>query len=79
MPDWPIPVVLKDAWLTIAGRLWFSSASSGHESADDLRLLCASEAAGTAWDDAYAPPGWNYERYGRPDVVFMELMEDALP
>ena len=25
------------------------------------------------WDDQYAPPGWDYEKFGRPDVVFMEL------
>jgi predicted ABC-type ATPase len=24
------------------------------------------------WDDAYAPKNWNYERFGRPDVVNME-------
>lgn len=24
------------------------------------------------WDDQYAPAGWDYNRYGRPDVVFME-------
>jgi len=24
------------------------------------------------WDDAYAPAGWDYERFGRPDVVNME-------
>jgi hypothetical protein len=24
-----------------------------------------------AWDDEYAPANWNYERDGRPDVVFM--------
>jgi hypothetical protein len=23
------------------------------------------------WNDEYAPPGWNYEKNGRPDVVFM--------
>lgn len=31
------------------------------------------------WNDAYAPPGWDYERYGRPDVVIMRLMEEAAP
>jgi hypothetical protein len=25
------------------------------------------------WDDQYAPVGWNYAQYGRPDVVFMAL------
>ena len=25
------------------------------------------------WDDAYAPPDWNYGKDGRPDVVFMSL------
>ncbi len=25
------------------------------------------------WDDQYAPPGWNYEKMGRPDVVIMKL------
>ncbi len=24
-----------------------------------------------AWDDAYAPPHWSYERWGRPDYVEM--------
>lgn len=22
-----------------------------------------------AWNDEYAPTGWNYEKYGRPDVI----------
>lgn len=26
-----------------------------------------------AWDDRYAPPHWNYERFGRPDLIKMEL------
>lgn len=25
------------------------------------------------FNDAYAPPGWDYEKYGRPDVVFQRL------
>jgi hypothetical protein len=25
------------------------------------------------WDDAYAPEEWNYEKYGRPDVVYRRL------
>lgn len=25
------------------------------------------------WDDNYAPEGWNYEKYGRPDLVFRKL------
>jgi len=25
------------------------------------------------WDDNYAPEGWNYEKYGRPDLVFRSL------
>lgn len=25
------------------------------------------------WDDSLAPAGWDYDRWGRPDVVFMEL------
>lgn len=29
------------------------------------------------WDDAYAPDGWDYERYGRPDIVFMRRIPDA--
>lgn len=29
------------------------------------------------WSDEFAPPGWDYETYGRPDVVFMELAEEA--
>jgi hypothetical protein len=24
------------------------------------------------WNEQYAPPGWNYEMYGTPDVVLME-------
>ena len=24
-----------------------------------------------AWDDQYAPEGWDYGRFGRPDIVFM--------
>lgn len=27
------------------------------------------------WDDQYAPAGWDYEKYGRPDIVFMEYPE----
>jgi hypothetical protein len=27
------------------------------------------------WDDKYAPKNWNYEKYGRPDIVFMEYPE----
>jgi hypothetical protein len=27
------------------------------------------------WDDEYAPRGWDYEKFGRPDVVEMELVE----
>jgi hypothetical protein len=25
------------------------------------------------WDDRLAPENWNYDEYGRPDVVYMEL------
>ncbi|MFM1846959.1 MAG: hypothetical protein RL417_433 [Pseudomonadota bacterium] len=25
------------------------------------------------WDDRYAPVDWNYERFGKPDLIFMEL------
>lgn len=25
------------------------------------------------WDDQYAPEGWDRERFGTPDVVFMRL------
>ena len=25
------------------------------------------------WDDKYAPPDWDYERDGRPDIYYMEL------
>lgn len=28
------------------------------------------------WDDQYAPPGWDFEKNGRPDVVFMERKEE---
>ena len=27
----------------------------------------------TEWDEEYAPENWDYETYGRPDVVTMEL------
>lgn len=26
-----------------------------------------------AWDDKYAPKDWDYEKYGKPDVVFRKL------
>jgi hypothetical protein len=29
------------------------------------------ETSRIAWDDQYAPKGWDYEKDGRPDVVFM--------
>lgn len=25
------------------------------------------------WDEDYSPDGWNYKKFGKPDVVFMEL------
>lgn len=25
------------------------------------------------WDDAYAPQDWNYDAYGRPDIIYMKL------
>ena len=31
------------------------------------------ESGRISWDDQYAPAGWNYEKFGRPDVVTMEL------
>jgi len=27
----------------------------------------------SGWDESMAPQNWNYERFGRPDVVWMEL------
>lgn len=27
------------------------------------------------WDEQYAPENWNYEKFGRPDVVIMELRD----
>jgi Winged helix-turn-helix DNA-binding len=30
------------------------------------------EVSRVPWDDAFAPPGWDYALHGRPDVVFME-------
>ncbi|MBI4774221.1 MAG: hypothetical protein HY788_08580 [Deltaproteobacteria bacterium] len=27
------------------------------------------------WDDQYAPEGWDYKRWGRPDIVFMRIKE----
>lgn len=29
----------------------------------------------TPWNDEYAPPNWDYERFGRPDVVTMVYRE----
>lgn len=29
------------------------------------------------WDDTYAPEGWDYATYGRPDVVVMALPREA--
>ena len=26
-----------------------------------------------AWDDQYAPKNWDYDKYDRPDIIFMEL------
>jgi hypothetical protein len=31
------------------------------------------EKAAMKWDDQYAPEGWDYGEYGRPDVVTMRL------
>lgn len=25
------------------------------------------------WDNQYAPPNWDYDKNGRPDVVFMKF------
>lgn len=25
------------------------------------------------WNDKYAPKNWDYEKFGRPDIVYMEL------
>ena len=25
------------------------------------------------WDDKYAPDGWDYKRFGRPDIIFARL------
>jgi hypothetical protein len=33
--------------------------------------------ARVAWNDEYAPDGWNYERLGRPDVVAMAVADNA--
>lgn len=27
------------------------------------------------WEDKYAPKGWNYEKYGRPEIVFLRYPE----
>lgn len=29
------------------------------------------------WDDKYAPEGWNYEKFGRPNVYVMELDKEG--
>jgi hypothetical protein len=31
------------------------------------------EVGRVAWDDQYAPKVWDYTKFGRPDVVFMEV------
>lgn len=30
------------------------------------------------WDDAYAPAGWDYDAFGRPDVIFMEAVDEPV-
>ena len=25
------------------------------------------------WEDKYAPPNWDYKKFGKPDIIFMEL------
>lgn len=30
------------------------------------------------WADEYAPDNWNYKKYDRPDVIFMENMRNAI-
>ncbi len=27
------------------------------------------------WDDQYAPENWDYDEFGRPDIIFMKLKE----
>lgn len=29
------------------------------------------------WDDRYAPAGWDYDAWGRPDMVFRKLKTDS--
>lgn len=42
----------------------------------DFYIKCGFEETGRmAWDDAYAPEGWDYEAHGRPDVVFMDVAQ----
>ncbi len=31
------------------------------------------EVSRVPWDDAYAPIGWNYDRFGKPDLIFMRV------
>lgn len=31
-----------------------------------------------AWDDQYAPKGWNYKRFGRPTLVFLSRKGDGM-
>ncbi len=26
-----------------------------------------------SWNDSFAPIGWDYEKHGRPDIIYMEL------
>lgn len=35
------------------------------------------ESAREAWNPRYAPKHWNYKKYGKPDVVYMELGKGA--
>lgn len=38
-----------------------------------LRWVGFKEVKRIKWDDNYAPPNRDYEKNGRPDVVFMKL------
>ena len=41
----------------------------GDQASYPLKLL--------AWDDQYAPEGWDYEKHGRPPIYFMRHVGDT--
>jgi GNAT superfamily N-acetyltransferase len=41
------------------------------------RSLGFEEVSRSPWDDQYAPPNWDYEKNGRPNVVYLEFRGEA--